>query len=210
MHPLEWYLSIRKQRDVIEYPIHEDLDINGSGFKKALNLFRKSNPPLMEWLGSPIIYVDDYSIAGQMRKLAKLHYSPISSSYHYLQMARGNYKDYMRGESVWLKKYFYILRPILAVKWIEEGLGIVPTEFQVLVDRLVNDPGLKSAINDLIKAKQAGEELDRGPRIDSIAEFIEQELARFENHHFDYGKPPDPIGKLDKLFINTLEEVWGF
>ena len=97
----------------------------------------------------------------------------------------------------------------MAIKWIEEGFGIVPTEFQVLVDRLVKEPELKSAINDLIESQTAGEELDQGPRINSIAEFIEQELARFENHHFDYIKPPDPTGKLDKLFIDALKEVWG-
>lgn len=46
LHHVEWYLSIDKKRDVIEYPIDTQLDINGWDLKKALALFRKSNPPL--------------------------------------------------------------------------------------------------------------------------------------------------------------------
>lgn len=209
IHPLTWYLSIGKKRDVIEYPIHNTLDINGWDLRKALRLFRKSNIPLLEWLGSPIVYLEEYTIAAQMRKLAKEYYSPISNSYHYLQMARGNYKDYMKGEIVWLKKYFYVLRPILAVKWIEAGYGVVPTEFEVLVDKLITEPKLKHAIGSLIAAKLAGQELDRGPRIDPISDFIDLEMERFENPKFDYDRPPDPTEKLDELFVSAFAEVWG-
>jgi predicted nucleotidyltransferase len=58
LHPTEWYLSVNLEhkRDVIERPISGDLDINGWDLRKALILLRKGNPPLMEWLGSPIIY----------------------------------------------------------------------------------------------------------------------------------------------------------
>ncbi|MFN2236965.1 MAG: nucleotidyltransferase domain-containing protein [Anaerolineales bacterium] len=209
LHPLEWYLSLRQRRDVIEYPIQDDLDIHGWDLRKALLLLRKSNPPLMEWLGSPIVYWEPYSTAAQMRELAKTYYSAKSSSYHYLHMARGNYRDYMKGEEVRLKKYFYILRPILAVKWIEAGLGPVPTQFEVLVDELVSDPGLKDAIHSLLTAKRAGQELDRGPRIDPISDFIDQEMGRLEGQSFDYDKPADPIEQLDALFRSALAEVWG-
>ncbi len=44
LHPLEWYLSIEKRRDVIERPITGVLDVNGWDLRKALQLFRKSNP----------------------------------------------------------------------------------------------------------------------------------------------------------------------
>jgi len=50
MHPVEWYLSIHDKRDVIEYPISDALDISGWDIKKALQLFAKSNPALLEWI----------------------------------------------------------------------------------------------------------------------------------------------------------------
>jgi predicted nucleotidyltransferase len=46
----EWYLSVQDRRDVLEYPISEGLDVSGWDLKKALVLFARSNPPLMEWL----------------------------------------------------------------------------------------------------------------------------------------------------------------
>lgn len=50
VRPVEWYLSIEDRRDVIERPINNMLDINGWDLRKALQLFGKSNPPLLEWL----------------------------------------------------------------------------------------------------------------------------------------------------------------
>ena len=55
----EWYLSIEKKRDVIEYAINDLLDINGWDIQKGLGLLRKYNPALMEWLDSPIVYREE-------------------------------------------------------------------------------------------------------------------------------------------------------
>ena len=54
LHPVNWYLSIEEKRDVIEYPIDNQLDINGWDLKKALALFRKSNPPLAAGIKVPV------------------------------------------------------------------------------------------------------------------------------------------------------------
>ncbi|MEO0640653.1 MAG: nucleotidyltransferase domain-containing protein, partial [Bacteroidota bacterium] len=58
IRPEDWYLSIDEKRDVIERMLPDDLDLAGWDFKKALKLFRKSNPPLLEWLRSPLIYLE--------------------------------------------------------------------------------------------------------------------------------------------------------
>jgi uncharacterized protein len=161
IRPVEWYLSIDEKRDVIEHPVKEQLDINGWDLKKALQLLRKTNPPLLEWLGSPIIYIEKYSVAEKMRQLAKEYYSPSACLYHYLHMAQGNFREHLRGDIVWVKKYFYVLRPILAMKWIEEGLGIVPTDFKVVLEKLALPVELKVAVAKLLESKRSGNELDR-------------------------------------------------
>ena len=207
---VESYLSVQTSRDVIEFPIDSLLDISGWDLQKALLLLRKSNPPLLEWLGSPTIYLEDCSVAAKMRTLAAQYYSPTASAYHYLHMARGNYREYLKGERVWLKKYFYVLRPVLAVKWITQGMGIVPMAFDVLVDRLVTDSALKKEINTLIEAKRKGAELDDGPRIEPINAFLEQQLDRFGRHKIDFEKHSAPIEALDQVFLSALGEVWGF
>lgn len=213
LHPKDWYLSVdlERKRDVIERPIDDRLDINGWDLRKALHLLRKGNPPLMEWLKSPIIYLEKFTVADQMRDLMSRYYSPVVCLYHYLHMARGNYRDYLKGPTVWIKKYFYVLRPLLAIKWIEQGLGVVPTEFQVSVDKVVDSSELKDEIEKLVAAKRSGEELDRGPRIERISDFIEDELARLESKQFEqeYGKPVrPPVREFNRVFRAALDEVW--
>lgn len=208
VRPAEWYLSIDEKRDVIECPVENGLDVNGWDLKKALRLFRKSNPPLLEWLGSPIVYLEKYSVAARMRKLAQVHYSPTACQYHYLHMARGNFREYLRGETVWIKKYFYVLRPLLAMNWIERSLGVVPTDFNVLVDRLVTEPSLRTEIERLLAAKRAGTELDRGPRIELISRFIESELNRWEGQKIASHRLVDFTNELDGVFRESLAEVW--
>lgn len=40
--------------------------------------------------------------------------------YHYYGTANKNYHEYLADDMVKYKKYFYVLRPVLAYKWIEE------------------------------------------------------------------------------------------
>lgn len=209
IHPLDWYLSIDEQRDVIERPIDGGLDITGWEVKKTLKLFRKSNPPLYEWLGSPIVYLEPFSLAARLRDLATVYYSPTACIYHYLHMAQGNFRQYLKGEQVWLKKYFYVLRPILAINWIEQGYGVAPTAFGTLVDRIVTSQPLRSEIEQLIDLKRKEAELDNGPRIPVISEFIEGEMARLEAIHPEYKGVAAPMEELDRIFRDMLKEVWG-
>lgn len=92
------------------------------------------------------------------------YYSPVASMHHYLHMARGNQREYLRGETVWVKKYFYVLRPLLAIRWLEQQRGPVPMSFTDLF-ATVDDDALLAAIEKLRQRKIAGEELDRGPAI---------------------------------------------
>lgn len=209
LHPMDWYLSIEEKRDVIECPLEDQLDANGWDLKKALGLFRKSNPPLLEWLNSPIIYQEKFSIASQMRELAKVYYSPPACIHHYLHMAQGNMREYLKGDRVWIKKYFYVLRPILAVKWIEQGYGVAPTFFGTLLERMIPNGSLKDEIKKLIELKSVGAELDYGDRIPVISNFIESELARLEEDQKQYSNNPAPVAVIDDLFRMALKEVWG-
>ena len=209
VRPVDWYLSIAEKRDVIERPLTDQLDINGWDLKKALELFRKSNPPLLEWLDSPITYQEKFTVVAQMRELAKTYYSPSACIYHYLHMAQGNIREYLKGERVWVKKYFYVLRPILAIKWIEQGYGVAPTSFGVLLERIISAGELKDRITALIEQKSMGDELDYGDRIPAISDFIAAELARLEEDQKQYQNNPAPISVLDELFRNALHEIWS-
>ncbi|KIL40248.1 hypothetical protein SD70_14945 [Gordoniibacillus kamchatkensis] len=210
VRPVDWYLSIFEKRDVIERPISEMLDINGWDLRKALNLFRKSNPPLLEWLQSPIVYMENHAIAEQIRWISPFTFSPKSCMFHYLHMAKGNYREYLQGDQVKIKKYFYVLRPILACEWIEKHNTMPPIEFDRLVDAVVpRGSELKTIIDGLIIHKKAGDEMDYEPRINPINEYLEAKIEYYER--MASGMKTSGEGqeqRLDDLFRSVLKEVW--
>jgi len=210
VHRPDWYLSIELEElpDVLERPIHDGLDVCGWDIRKALRLFRKSNPPLLEWLQCPIVYRQRSSFAHRLRKILPSFYSPKSSFFHYMRMAQGNVREYLRGDVVWLKKYFYVLRPLMAMLWIEKDFGPVPIEFNRLVDAVIDDQELRQEIHRLLEAKKAGAELNRGPRIPAISQFIETEMSRLERTASYRLSCAPPLEQLNVLFRDTLTEVW--
>lgn len=210
IHKPTWYLSVdlEHKRDVIERPITDELDISGWDIRKALRLFAKSNPPMLEWLASPIIYKEAFGFAEELRDLMPEYYSRISSVYHYLHMGEGNYREYLRGDTVWLKKYLYALRPVLAVRWLEQSQGPVPMEFSRLLETIRDDQTLVRDIEALVQRKMSGDELDRGPAIPAISSFIHGELSRFKEMNLDAAKRKNDFNSLNDLFRKMLEGVW--
>ena len=165
IHHQDWYLSIDDQKDSIEIMLPNDLDLSGWELRKALKLFRKSNPLLLEWLNSPIIYCEEASVMEQFRGLMADYFNPKSCLHHYLHMAEGNFREYLQGDLVRTKKYFYVLRPILACQWIERTDTMPPTEFQQLFDSQIEAGELRSEIDKLLARKRSGDELKEEPKI---------------------------------------------
>lgn len=203
VHPPAWYLRVTPGRDVIECPIAGLLDINGWELRKALGLLKKGNAVLAEWLRSPVVYRADAGFLDAIRQAAQRVWQPERAFHHYLHLARGQYRRYLRGETVRLKKYFYVLRPLLAALWIEQGRGVPPMLFSDLVAGVVGDPGLCSAIETLLGRKRCAAELEHGGPIREIHGFVETELSRLE------GVPPpstpDPdFSLLDRLLLETV------
>ncbi len=204
-HPLKWYLSIEDKSDVIEYPVFDSLDISGWDIKKALKLFKASNPPFYEWLNSPIVYIDRGNFANKLRDLMPKFYSPVSCLHHYLNMANNNYKAYLTGQRVKLKKYFYVLRPIFACMWIEQYKTIPPMEFEKILYSQALDSKLIQEIEKLLRRKKSGEELETEDQIKIINNFLKEKICYFEN----YVKTMNTIkvvrdNSLDDLFRETL------
>ena len=206
VRPIDWYLRVDYEycRDVVEQPINDLLDINGWDLKKALNLMRKSNPALIEWFNSPIIYYKNERFTEDFQKLITAHYSPRSCFYHYSHMANGNFREFLQGDTVRIKKYFYVLRPILAMQWIEKDKGIVSMEFAELVEELVHEPKLKSAIEKLLADKRKGFESSYLPRIDVISEFIETELLHFKEKAQEQEKQETDFSLLNPFVKDVL------
>lgn len=202
VHELDWYLSIVDYRDVIERMLPGDLDVSGWELRKAMRLFRKSNPPLIEWLSSPIVYREDRGFMDRLRGLMATHYAPGSCFRHYLHMAEGNVRGYLTGEVVRTKKYLYVLRPLLGCRWIEQERGPVPMEFEKMYST-VTDQQVLDSIRALVERKKSGAELEEGSRDNALSEFIESELARLRDLPF-VKEHLCPTIELDRLFRETI------
>nr|WP_211959087.1 nucleotidyltransferase domain-containing protein [Budvicia diplopodorum] len=203
VHKAEWYLTVEAGRDVIERPLDDELDISGWELRKTLGLLKRANPTLLEWLDSPIVYREDKVFMDELRLLANEFFSTVRARYHYLSMAKKNFRGYLQGDTVRLKKYLYVLRPLLAVKWIDERASVSPMPFSLLLDILNSGEygELIAEIDYLLEVKRANTESQYGEKLVHIHNFIEQELDRYGLNAFDADKDehlPD-VSVLDSL-----------
>jgi predicted nucleotidyltransferase len=209
VHHPDWYLAVNSNtwRDVIELPPTPDWDISGWDLRKALRLLQKGNPPLTEWLRSPIVYFET-DMAEKMRKIIELRFNALPCYYHYLHMAEGNVREYLQGESVWVKKYLYVIRPLLAALWVRDRNEFPPVDMDELVDGSMLQPHITGAIKSLVESKRMGMELSRGPKIPILEQFIHdvfEDLKTAPQKRVDL-YPGD--FDLDCLFRETLKREW--
>ena len=175
VRPKEDYLRLEKTRDVIELPIEGELDINGWDLDKTLRLLRASNPTLFEWFSS------------------------------YLSMASSNYREYLKGDTVKAKKYFYVLRPVLACRWILDKGTPPPMLFSELVDAEL-DPAVAPDVDRLLDLKMNAPEIKTIPKIESINRYLDRcieearsrivQLPEDANHGWE---------ELNRLFLSQLQ-----
>lgn len=211
VHPRDWYLSVglEEQRDVIEYPIVDDIDLNSWDLRKALRLFSKSNPAFAEWIQSPILYHQFTSFVTAARELLPKVYSCEHGIYHYRSMAKTNYRGYLRGDLVPLKKYFYVLRPLLSVKWLERYQRPAPIEFHQLLHLIEDKPALLRDIDTLLDRKRAAPEMGLSAPVASINAFIESELERLDSAIPAPSQRGDVLPDLNAVFRSTLLQAWN-
>lgn len=204
VRPEKAYLRLDRARDVIEVPINDELDINGWDIDKTLRLLHKSNPTVFEWFSSPIIYQTS-AFADQFRPIMQKYFSSKAGLWHYLHMAEGNYRDYLRGEMVRAKKYFYVLRPILACKWILEKGTPPPMLFTDLVKSELPDD-LSETVCQLLDLKMNSPEIKEIPRIDQLNRYLDAGIMSVKEQ---IEKLPDtPVqdwDELNELFFSVLE-----
>ena len=179
--PLDWYLALQQPRDVIELPIDDLLDVNGWDIQKALRLACKPNPVLLEWLQSPIVYRRQAGFAPRLLRLFARTDHRAACRFHYARLGRRQFATYIDGrDSVALKKYFYSLRPALALAWLRANPGLVPMDMARLCAG-VDLPGAAAVeIDRLLAAKQRTRELGEGPRFRALDDFMLGEFALAE------------------------------
>lgn len=200
------YLKLQETKDFIDWELNETLDINGWDLSKALKHFHKSNATLFEWSNSPVVYyvTDEWKTVYEE---VKDYFACKSSIYHYYGTANKNYHEYLLEDMVKYKKYFYVLRPILACKWIEERKCPPPVLFDELKNSVLEED-LKPVVEDLLKKKITMSEKDKAPRIDRLNQYIEEKLSYYkelaDSMEDDRKNEWD---KLNNIFIKVIKTM---
>lgn len=189
-----------------------DLDFVGWDIKKVLYQFSKGNPDMISWFFSPIVYKYNENFTNTLRDLGNEFFKKKAAFYHYMHMAQKNYNQYIANpetNNIRIKKYLYVIRPILACMWIET----YGTEPPMIVENIYNDRVINKSLCDmmvyipiieLIAAKKAGIELGEGPRRPMLDGFCEGMMKHYKTiADITIVSEPD-YNKLDDLFKHIV------
>lgn len=211
VHRPEWYLGqkLKAQADTIDLPVEETpagvLDISGWDLEKALGLLEHGNASLIEWLSSPLIYIERGGLARQMREIAQRKASFYRLWHHYSGMFRTAAKQYEHEPGI--KRWFYVVRPLFMMLWIERKRMPPPMRFDAVMDGAGVDESMKRSIAAIIENKRQGREEDLFQPPQEVGEFLEAagDRAISQVPQFDA-----PMERLDcrQLFVDILREAW--
>lgn len=189
IRPIADHLVLEQPRDVIEFPLEAEIDAGGWDLRKALLLALGGNAVVVEWAKSPIVYEEIEGFRRRLLDLLAEIVDPVRVSRHYLGLARAHLAKIgsFSGE-VKLKRLFYLIRPIVALDWMEQrGFASLPP--MNMVDCLAQTelpPHASEAIHQLIDSKRQTREMGTGPIPMEIACYLE---ARYGHHEMNLAEP---------------------
>ena len=206
----ERYLTLFPPRDVIELPMTAVLDINGWDLSKALKLLLKGNAVVIEWLTSPLTYIADEMFRAEALVLAEQVADRSAVMRHYHHLALGQRRLLMGDDgSIKLKKLFYVLRPLLAYRWLEARPHrvVAPMHFPTLcAEADVPAPVLRQ-IEEQVARKAVSREMGRGSAPPDLLQFAHAELAKaMPTSSPTSSAPEDGIRAADQFFRRWIEK----
>ncbi len=207
-HQRDWYVSLSERRDVIERPIDADLiDLAGWDVRKALRLLLRSNPALYEWLVSPVTYIEQGSFRTHARALFEDHANPRALAHHYHSIAEGQWRRSIEGRAqVRLKKYFYVIRPLLSLEWVARERSAPPMQLADLIAVADLPDAVRSQIAHLLTRKADTPELGEGDRLPAIDNWVEAAMNDYAPNTLELSDSPkrDATGRTDTLYRDLI------
>lgn len=128
-----------------------------------------------------------------------------SGLYHYLSTAKSNYREYLRGETVRLKKYFYVLRPLLACKWILAEGTPPPMLFSELMDKYL-DESVRADVLKLLDLKINKPEMAESKRFEKVNEYLDRGILEIEKQIESLPSSHEQSwDELNELFLSIVK-----
>ncbi len=174
VRPPAAYLALRPVRDVIEFPLVGDLDVNGWDLRKALRLALAGNAVIGEWADAPFVYADPHGFKAELRDVLSRIVDPRLAARHYAGLVYAHRSRFDVAGPLPLKKLFYLIRPVAVLRWMELRSfdALPPMHLPTVLSSLPLSPGLRDALDELLARKAATRELGEGVPPDVIRDFI--------------------------------------
>jgi len=200
---MEWYLRVATDRDTCSRMLPGDLDLSGWELRKTLQLFAGCNLPLLEWLGSPVVYLDG-KLAENLRSLIPMFFNPRKAMHHCLSMAQRMAKENL-GETIKIKRLFYIIRPLCACQWIQDRATMPPTAFNALFSGCDVPSAISAQVERYLEQKKDAVEAEAVQLNPELADWIRARLVHFEETVSETPVPSDmPLGVLDQILYDAV------
>ncbi len=200
-HPVDWYLSLGKHKDTIEY-MEGDLDITGWDFRKCLQLLKKSNAPLIERFQSPVEYFAVPGFKSNFLKLADSFYSPTAVFFHHYSLANKFWEELKDKDAAKLKSLFYLVRSLLACNWIIRDKTTLPMHLEGLL-RYAAD-SIIGRLRDMVILKAGVGEKYLHERDTVLYEWVMNMFDYLECNKENLGVSTGDMQQLDAFFLKML------
>lgn len=204
----EDYVRVDEVRDTIEGPLDDVMDFSGWDLRKALGLLRRTNPSLIEWAHSPIVYRTTPAWERIAQEIPAF-FDPLSNMHHYFSMAQSNWHKHLNEEFVKAKKYFYVLRPVLCCRWLEKYRTPAPVPFDELLKATLPQE-LAQVVDDLLEYKKTADETEKIAHIEALDAFLISEIERIYKVMSDMGRVSLPgYDVLNDMLRETIRAAWS-
>lgn len=212
IRPYQEYLKLTIKPDIIYKHYDQEgisckqegcyYDICGFDIYKYCRMLKQTNPTMIEWLKSDILYYGDKPI--QLLNLINHNYKTAPLYHHYKSMCKNNYIKYIKGTPTTYKRYLYAMRGLINAKYVIEHEDIPPINFNEAISALQDTilPSIIEKLTLIIQLKKHGKEKDiieHIPRLDEAIEtFLKTDDELPQQTRIDIDQ------QLDKYIIKHL------
>lgn len=209
VHEKDWYVSVTERKDFIEYIADKVFDINGWDLRKAMQHIMKSNAVIFEWLSSNEIYIKNHAVVTELKTMKNNYFNPIAVSYHYLNIAKKKLDEIIKEENAKLKKYFYILRPLANLKFIQEYQEMPHMEYMKTLSEIAIKKEVYEEILKLLDIKKTSNESYTISQNKVLINYFKQEIENYTETIKKMGsKKNKDYENIDVIFRKIIEMIW--
>jgi predicted nucleotidyltransferase len=183
VRPPRDHLVLEQPRNVIEFPVEGEVDVGGWDLRKALLLGLNGNAVVVEWANSRIVYEEIDGFRPRLLALLQQIVDPAKVAKHYLGLARSHIARIGSFDSdVKLKRVFYLLRPLIALDWMEQRQfgSLPPMNMMECLAETEIATDARDEIHLLVKAKAKTREMGAGKIPAAIARNAQTRYACHE------------------------------